>query len=191
MSCKLAIFASGSGTNAENIANYFRDHKEIEVAVILCNKENAGVFERAKRLGIPAIYATSDKVADGKALCATMKEYHIDFIVLAGYLRKIPSELIAAYPNKIVNIHPALLPKYGGKGMYGDRVHEQVLNNGEKESGISIHIVNEAYDEGDILFQKAIDIQDIREVEVLAGRIHELEYAHYPKTIESQIKVTC
>lgn len=185
---KLVLFASGSGTNVENIVRYFRQSSSVQIVMIVTNNPNAGVITRAKDLGIPV--KVIDKVIDKKILLETeeltqeLKRLETDLIVLAGFLLKIPDSLIIEFPEKIINIHPALLPKFGGKGMYGMRVHQAVLEAGEKKSGITIHKVNEHYDEGQILFQAELQINDGETPESLARRIHELEYMYYPKIID-------
>ncbi len=185
---RIAIFASGSGSNAENIAKYFRDHADIQVALILSNNPGAYVHERAKKLGIPS-YTFSKAVFDeGSAVLNILREYKTDFIVLAGFLLKVSQPLLDAFPGRIVNIHPALLPKYGGKGMYGDRVHRAVVEAGEKETGITIHYVNENYDEGDIIFQARCEVIPGETPEDVARKVHELEYAHFPVVIDALLK---
>ncbi len=183
----IAIFASGSGSNAENIINYFRGKNNIHFPIILSNKQDAGVHQRAKKLGVPSICFTAKEMNETNRILDLLNQYQIDFIVLAGFLLKVPSNLIDAYPDKIINIHPALLPKYGGKGMYGSHVHEAVIATGEKESGITIHYVNNRYDEGQIIFQAKCDIYIDDTPETLAGKIHELEYKFFPLTIEKLI----
>jgi len=179
----IAIFASGSGTNAENIIKYFAGSKTVNIALIVSNKQDAYVHERARNLRIESVtfskndFYTTDKVLE------TLQQKEIDFVVLAGFLLKIPQNLIDAYPNKIVNIHPALLPKYGGKGMYGDNVHKAVVANGEKESGITIHYVNENYDEGAVIFQAKCKVLDTDSYEDVAKKVHILEYTHFPEII--------
>jgi len=181
---KIAIFASGNGSNAENIINYFKENKNVNVSLIVSNKKDAFVLERAKKNNIPFVYIPASSFSQDHVLPDLMKKHTISFIILAGFLLKIPSSLIIIFPNKIINIHPALLPKYGGKGMYGSHVHEAVLENKEKESGISIHYVNENYDEGDIVFQAKCDIKTTDNPEILAKKIHALEYKHFPLIIE-------
>ena len=150
---KIAIFASGSGSNTQSIIEYFSQKKSIEVVVIMCNKSNAFVVERAKNLGINCFVFNIDSFKNNLDFLAVLEKYQVDWIVLAGFLLKIPEYLIDAYQNKIINIHPSLLPNYGGKGMYGMHVHRSVINNKEVESGISIHYVNKNYDEGKMIFQ--------------------------------------
>ena len=155
---KIAIFASGSGSNAENIANYFSNNPNVEISLIISNNPNAYVIERAKKLNIPSVVIIGKEMKEEKLVLDTLNKYNINFIVLAGYLLKIPTYLINNYPDAIVNIHPALLPKFGGKGMYGDNVHKAVVDANETESGITIHYVNEKYDEGEIIFQAKCQI---------------------------------
>lgn len=184
---RMAIFASGNGSNAENIVQYFRKRKNASVDLIVSNNASAFVLERAKQLQIESHLISRNDFKQPENIIAHLKERGIDFIVLAGFLWLIPAELVFAFPKKIVNIHPALLPKYGGKGMYGEHVHKAVSIAGDKESGITIHFVNQAYDEGDILFQKAVEIESGESPEKIAKKIHVLEYAYYPKVIEKVI----
>ena len=181
---KIAIFASGSGSNAENIAKYFQNHPEISVATILSNKRDAYVLERAKTLEIESFVFSKEDFYQSKKVRDYLATHEIDFIVLAGFLWLIPSYLIQAYPEGILNIHPALLPKYGGKGMYGMNVHKAVVEAGEQQSGISIHLVNERYDEGSIVFQATCDVEESDTAEQLAEKVHQLEYKHFPRIIE-------
>lgn len=180
----IAIFASGSGTNAENIAIHFESHEFVRVKEILSNKKEAFVHQRAKKQGIPSRTFSREQFMD-VSFRKTLID--IDYIILAGFLWLIPKYLIKAFPNKIINIHPALLPKYGGKGMYGDKVHQAVIDGGEKESGITIHLVNEEYDKGKVLFQAKCDVEANDTPESLAKKIHELEYEHFPKVIEGSM----
>jgi len=184
MSSKIAIFASGSGSNAENIVSYFTNHPDFEFPVILSNKVDAFVHERARKLKIPSLCFSKEQFNDGTEILKLLKSYNIDFIVLAGFLLKIPSCLINEFPDKIINIHPALLPKYGGKGMYGDKVHQAVKEAGEKESGITIHFVNENYDEGSIIFQAKCEISEEDSAADIAAKVHALEYKYFPEVIE-------
>ncbi|GAB1308621.1 phosphoribosylglycinamide formyltransferase [Urechidicola sp. KH5] len=183
---RLVILASGSGTNAENIANYFKESTSIKVEAILTNKTTAGVLERAKRLKIPSKVFTKTEMNDAN-IFGKYLESHADYIILAGFLLKIPDYLVAIFPDKIINIHPALLPKYGGKGMYGMYVHNAVVANKEVESGITIHFVNEHYDEGAIIFQASTAVTATDTPEMVAQKIHALEYAHFPKIIEEVV----
>lgn len=184
---KIAIFASGSGSNAENIADYFKDSKEVAISLIICNKSDAFVLERAKKLGIPSKVVTGAEMKNEEAVMSLLKEYSIDFIVLAGYLLRIPEYMVKAYPNAIVNIHPALIPLHCGKGMYGDRVHEDVIACGDKESGITIHYVNEQYDAGSIIFQAKCTVEPDDNAHDVATKVHALEYAHFPHVIAETI----
>lgn len=183
---KLALFASGSGTNVENIAGYFREHPSVSVEMILCNNPEAGVIERAKRLGIPLRLFNREQFRSGE-VAAWLTEAGIDWVVLAGFLWLVPKNLVEAFPDRILNIHPALLPKYGGKGMYGHYVHEAVVAAGETESGITIHFVNEHYDEGAILFQATVPVEPGDTPDEVARKIHALEYAHFPAVIEKAV----
>lgn len=183
---KIAILASGEGTNAERIIRYFSEKKTAEVALVITNRPQAGVLKRADRLRVPSVIIPAPGFADGKA-GQMLRQYNIDFIVLAGFLLKVPDTILHDYPDKIVNIHPALLPKFGGKGMYGTRVHEAVLAAREKESGITIHYIDEHYDEGNIIFQATCPIMPDDTPETLAARIHQLEYEHFPQVIEAVI----
>ena len=184
MKKNIAIFASGSGSNTENIIRYFRKNEAIQVSLVLSNRSDAYVLERAHRLGVPCnVFPKEDWMA-GDEILAVLQEYHIDFVVLAGFLVRVPDLLLHAYPNKMINIHPALLPKFGGKGMYGDRVHEAVVAAGEKESGITIHYINEHYDEGNTVFQTACLVLPTDSPEDVAKKVHALEYEHFPRVIE-------
>lgn len=180
---KIAIFASGEGTNAEQIAHYFTERKTAEITLIITNKKEAGVIERAEKLNVPCVIVSAKEFKEGKAL-EILNQHQIDFIVLAGFLLRIPYNILHNYPNRIVNIHPSLLPKYGGKGMYGHHVHEAVLAAEETESGITIHYIDEHYDEGDIILQVKCPILLDDTPDTLAARIHQLEYEHYPVVIE-------
>jgi len=180
----IAIFASGAGSNAQAIINYFKNHPSIRIALIVSNKPQAGVLAIAERENIPSIIIEKEKFFRGDAYLPELKKATIDFIVLAGFLWKVPEKLIEAYRNAIVNIHPALLPKYGGKGMYGEKVHETVIANKEKESGITIHYVDEHYDNGDVILQSKCPVMEDDTPNSLAQRVHVLEHANYPKTIE-------
>lgn len=184
MSRNIAIFASGNGTNAENIIKYFSGNKDIKVKIVMANKADAFVLERAHRLGIPTLYKNREQWADATHILTLLHEQQIDFIVLAGFLARIPDALLHAYPNRIVNIHPSLLPKFGGKGMYGNKVHEAVVTAGETESGITIHYLNEHYDEGQIIAQYRCPVLPNDTPQDVATRVHALEYEYYPKVIE-------
>jgi phosphoribosylglycinamide formyltransferase-1 len=184
---RIAIFASGTGTNAENIIKYFRNHETIAVALIVCNKPGAGVLTIASRENIPSLLIEKEEFFRGTGYQPQLKEHHINFLVLAGFLWKVPGSLISAFPNSIINIHPALLPNYGGKGMFGMKVHESVVNAAEKESGITIHYVDEHYDNGDIIFQEKCPVSPNDTPETLAAKVHQLEYQHFPRVIEQVI----
>lgn len=181
---KIALLASGSGSNAENIIDYFEGNDSLQFPLILSNNKNAYVHERAKQLNIPSYTINKAGFENGEAL-KLLLQHEIDFIVLAGFLLKIPQNILDAYPNRIINIHPALLPKFGGKGMYGSHVHEAVVANKEKESGITIHYVNENYDEGMIIFQAKCEVLSSDTADDVAEKVHALEYEHFPKVIES------
>lgn len=182
---KIAIFASGNGSNAQRIAEYFNDNEDVEISMILSNNKNAFVLERANNLNIASFVFTRDDLYQSDKIIRILEEKSIDLIVLAGFLWLVPANLIKAFPNRIINIHPALLPKYGGKGFYGSRVHEAVLKNNDKESGISIHYVNEKYDDGQIIFQAKCPVEKNDTSESLAHKIHQLEYKYYPGVIEN------
>lgn len=184
---KIAILASGAGTNAERIIRYFEEKKTAEVAWVIASRASAGVIERAARLHVRCKVITPDGFASGEAY-RFLKENEIDFIVLAGFLSRVPDEIVRAYPRRIVNIHPSLLPKFGGKGMYGMRVHEAVLAAGEAESGITIQYISEKYDEGEFIFQAQCPVFSDDTPETLAARVHELEYQYYPEVIEKLVK---
>ncbi len=183
----IALFASGAGSNAQKIIEYFKGHNQIKVALIVCNKPDAGVISIAKGAEIPVLLVEKEKFFRGNAYTDELKERGIGFIVLAGFLWKIPDNLNKAFPGKIINIHPALLPNYGGKGMYGSKVHEAVIANKEKESGITIHYVDEQYDHGDIIFQARVPVETSDSPQMLAQKIHRLEHAFYPKIVEETV----
>ncbi|MFD1315395.1 phosphoribosylglycinamide formyltransferase [Namhaeicola litoreus] len=183
---RIVIFASGSGTNAENIMNYFNNSDEVEVTHVVTNNAEAYVIERAKKYEIPVKILQKGELRSEEF--QTFLKKNADFIVLAGFLMKVPDQIIADFPSKIVNIHPALLPKYGGKGMYGMHVHEAVVENKERFSGITIHYVNEHYDEGAIIFQQSIEIEPNDKPEDVANKIHDLEQAYFPGIIDELIQ---
>ena len=180
----IVILASGSGTNAQRISEYFANHPLIRVRLILSNNPDAYVLNRARNLGIPSHVFSRKTFYETNEIRDLLIKNDITFIVLAGFLWLIPSSLLGMYPGRIINIHPALLPRYGGKGMYGERVHKAVTEAGDRESGISIHYVNEKYDEGDVIFQARCPVMPDDTPESLAARIHELEYKYYPEVIE-------
>lgn len=179
---KIAIFASGSGSNAENIAEYFRDNEFLNIECIYSNKADAFVLERAKKYNIPTFVFSRDDFYNTDKVLQSLKNYDVDLVVLAGFLWLIPQYLIDNFTT--INIHPALLPAYGGKGMYGSRVHEAVVANKEKESGITIHYVNEKYDEGQIIAQAKCEVLPSDTPDDVAAKVHELEYTHFPKVID-------
>ncbi len=183
----IAIFASGSGTNAENIIKYFRNNKDIDVSSILSNNKDAYVIERAKSNNTDFFVFNREDFENQELILNYLKNKRINFIVLAGFLWLIPQYLINKFPKRIINIHPALLPKYGGKGMYGDKVHQAVYDNKDKETGITIHYVNEQYDKGDIIFQKKMAIIEKDNPETISQKVQELEYKYYPEIIEKLV----
>ncbi len=181
---RIALFASGNGTNAERIVRYFTVEKTAEVCLILTNNSEAGVLERAKRLGIPSVVFSRDDFYKSDKILSLLKNNKVDLIVLAGFLWLVPANILQSFQNRIVNIHPALLPRYGGKGMYGKHVHKAVIDSGDKSSGITIHYVNEKYDDGQIIFQAEVAVESGDTPDSLASKIHELEYKHFPVVIE-------
>ena len=185
---RIAIFASGKGSNAKNILSNLASTPLAEVGLLLTQNPHSGVFDFAPDFRVPVLLLSKPQYQSGDYLVDIMKRYRIDLIVLAGYLKKIPGKLIERFPKRIVNIHPSLLPAYGGKGMYGSRVHQAVLDAGEIQSGITIHFVNEYYDEGEIIFQKALTIGPEWTVERLQAAIHELEHSYFPKEVENICK---
>ncbi len=185
LTTRIAIFASGAGSNAQKIIGHFRNSDHIKIALVVCNKPGAGVLTIASNENIPSLLIDKEKFFRGNGYTDEFKKTGIDWIVLAGFLWKIPETLIKVYPGKIINIHPALLPNYGGKGMYGKHVHEAVIAAGEKESGITIHYVDGHYDNGDIIFQARCAVLESDTPATLASRIHQLEHEHYPKVIEN------
>lgn len=180
---KILLFASGAGSNVENIIQYFKNNDNISIVGIFTNNLHAKVLERAKHHDIPSLVFNKTELNESVVL-KKINELQPDLIVLAGFLLKFPEDIVAAYPNKIINIHPALLPKYGGKGMYGLNVHRAILENKEKETGITIHYVNEHYDEGEFIFQQKVNIEDCDSPEAIAVKVQELEHEHFPKVIE-------
>ena len=187
MQKRLAIFASGSGSNAENICTYFKNSSDIDVVLICTNNPKAAVVKKAERLNIPVLCIDKSDLNNFDELQKKLKNKKVDALILAGFLLKIPAKMIENYPNRIINIHPSLLPKYGGKGMYGKYVHKAVLENNETESGISIHYVNQNYDEGKIISQKKCSISKNETIESLTDKIQKLEHNYFPKVIEKTI----
>lgn len=181
---RLALLASGSGSNAEKIMEHFQNSSKAQVALVASNKIDAFVLERAKKFDVPT-FTFSRKEMEADVLLSKLQEQKIDWVILAGFLLKIPADLIRAFPNRMVNIHPALLPKHGGKGMYGHHVHEAVKAAGDTETGITIHLVNEHYDEGNIIFQAATSVTREDTPETIAQKVHALEHRYFPGVIES------
>jgi phosphoribosylglycinamide formyltransferase-1 len=186
---RIVIFASGSGTNAQRIAEHFKDNPFISIDRIYCNKKEAYVLQRAKKLGIPTLLFNRDDLKKPEGVLRQLQVDNPDLIVLAGFLWLIPDFIIKQYSNKIINIHPALLPKYGGKGMYGNFVHQAVIDNDERESGITIHYVNEFYDEGMVIYQSKCPVLNSDSPDSLAAKIHQLEHKHYPETIAKLLHI--
>ena len=180
----IVIFASGSGSNAENIAEYFKDSKSVKITAVFTNNANAGVISKMKKYGIPCVIFTKDDFKSREYFTIKLYQYRPDLIVLAGFLWLIPNYLVAEYPNKIINIHPALLPKFGGKGMYGMHVHEAVKAANETETGITIHYVNSKFDDGKIIFQAKTLLTEQDTPETIAKKIHELEMNNFPVEID-------
>lgn len=184
---KVALFASGSGTNAQRIIDYFKDNKSIEISMLLSNNPEAYALTRARHANVPTRVFTKAEFKDSSVIVDELKAAGISWIILAGFLWLIPKHLIQAYPVSMLNIHPALLPNFGGKGMYGMHVHKAVIETGAKQTGITIHKVNEEYDKGEIVFQASFDVLPTDTPETVAEKIHALEYEHFPRVIEEQI----
>jgi len=185
---RIAIFASGSGSNAQKIMEHFKKHIDAEVVIVLTNNPEAYVLQRADNFEIPSHIFDKNEFYKTDHVVNLLKNLQIDLIVLAGYMWLIPQNLLKAFPNKIINIHPALLPKYGGKGMYGDRVHKAIVDAHEEESGISIHFVNEHFDEGEIIHQSRFRIEPGDDLEMIKFKGQQLEHLHYPKVVEQLLK---
>lgn len=181
---KIVIFASGNGSNAENIINYFKDRDNADVVAVFSNNRSAKVLRRAHNLNVKALHFDRESFYESDDVLNLLKDMQPDLIVLAGFLWIFPNKILKRFPNKVINIHPALLPKYGGKGMYGMNVHKAILEQKDVETGISIHYVNEKYDEGELIFQTTVRIDPEDTVEEIASKIHELEYEYFPKVIE-------
>lgn len=184
---RLALLASGSGTNVANFINYFGKHANVEVALVVSDRAGAYVLERAAAAGVPHAYIDRKKWQDESSIIRFFSDHRIDAIILAGFLMLVPSYLVRHFEGRILNIHPALLPDFGGKGMYGMHVHKAVLDAGARESGISIHLVDEEYDRGHILFQAKTTIDPDDTPDTLAAKVHALEYAHYPQVVEAYL----
>jgi len=185
---RIAIFASGSGSNAQKIMEHFKRSAEAEVVLVLTNNAQAYVLQRADNFEIPSHIFTRQEFYETDDIIRMLKTLQVDLIVLAGFLWLVPQTLLAAFPNKIINLHPALLPKYGGKGMYGDNVHKAVLANGEEESGITIHFANAQFDEGEIIHQSKFKIEPGDNLEMVKFKVQQLEHQHFPKVIENLLK---
>lgn len=185
---KIAIFASGNGSNAENIIKYFQKTEKADVVLVLTNNKKAGIIHKAKNLNVPVFEFTKQELLSEITVLKKLQSANIDLIVLAGFLLKFPKSILNHFPNKVINIHPALLPKYGGKGMYGMHIHKAVVENKENETGITIHYVNENYDEGKIIFQAKTKVYINDTPEMVADKIHILEQNHFPKVIELLFK---
>lgn len=184
---RIAIFSSGSGSNAEKIVQHFAQHESIEVVSLYCNNPKAGVIEKMNSLQVRVHLFTNEDFEIGEAVLSQLVKEEVDYIVLAGFLRKIPALILEKYPHQIINIHPSILPKYGGKGMYGKHVHRSVLKNNESETGITIHLVNEVYDEGEILAQFKTNVTTNETLESLQQKVQELEHLHFATSIENFI----
>jgi phosphoribosylglycinamide formyltransferase-1 len=184
---RIAIFASGSGSNAEKICAYFSDRTDVRVDLILTNNPQAGVIQRARKFSIPVVVFDKKAFYETDRILEILENNQIDLVVLAGFMMLIPASLLGTYSERMVNIHPALLPKYGGKGMYGHFVHEAVVANAEKESGITIHFVNENYDEGNIIFQAACEVTETDSPDDVARKVQVLEHEHFPHVIDEVV----
>ncbi|MDB4642991.1 phosphoribosylglycinamide formyltransferase [Flavobacteriaceae bacterium] len=187
MQKKIIILASGNGSNAEKIIDFFESSSAVKVLSVISNKQGAGVFDRAKKFGVPAVLFKKKSFETNEVL-SYLEELKPDLIVLAGFLLKIPKEFVLKFPNKIINIHPALLPKYGGKGMYGSNVHKAVKESGDLKTGITIHYVNENYDEGAIIFQAEVGLDASDSPETIATKVHALEHQHFPQVINQILR---
>jgi phosphoribosylglycinamide formyltransferase 1 len=185
---RIAIFASGSGTNAESIMTYFQGHENTRVVLLLTNNPGAFAIERARKFNVPAIIFTREQFKETSLVVKHLHEHDVTHIVLAGFLLLMPAQIINEFKDRIINIHPSLLPKYSGKGMYGMNVHQAVKSGLEKETGITIHLVNEHYDEGKILFQQSVEVKSEDSADDIANKVHLLEYEHFPRIIESFVR---
>lgn len=188
MNVRLALMASGTGSNVMRFIAYFGEVPGVDITLVMSNKADAPVVKKAAAAGVQTLVMHREQAANGPWLVDTLRSHRIDFVVLAGYLRLIPQEVIAAFRNHIVNIHPALLPRHGGKGMYGPRVHQAVLQARETFSGITIHHVAEEYDSGGVIMQASVEVEPEDTVETLADKIHQLEYEHYPSTVHRMLQ---
>lgn len=187
MKKRIVIFASGNGTNTQNLIQYFQQSEFAEVVLVLSNKKGAKVLNRSKELNVNSLHFDKLSLFSSEGVLQSLKEVQADYIILAGFLLKFPELILKEFPNSVINIHPALLPKYGGKGMYGNNVHNAVVANKEKETGITIHYVNENYDDGAIIFQKSVALSEKDNPEMVAEKVHALEHEYFPKVIEDVI----
>ncbi|HHM21584.1 MAG TPA: phosphoribosylglycinamide formyltransferase [Bacteroidetes bacterium] len=187
MTKNIAVFASGTGSNAKKIIDHFKHHPRINVCLLVCNRPGAKVLEMAEEEGVPTLLINRNEFYKEKRILKKFKIYSVDFVVLAGFLWLVPGYLVKSYENRMINIHPALLPRYGGKGMYGMNVHRAVKESADRESGITIHYVNEQYDDGDIVFQKACSLSDTDTPETIAKKVQQLEHRYFPVVIENLI----
>ncbi len=183
----VTIFASGSGSNAENIFNYFKNSKLVRIGLLITDNPKAFVIERCRRHSVPCLVLSKRLIDDTDFMLGVLRDFRTNFVVLAGYIKLVPDYIVTAFDQRIVNIHPSLLPKHGGKGMYGSRVHQSVLDSGDKESGITIHFIDNDYDRGSVIFQAKCPVLPDDTADTLAQRVHALEYEHYPKVIEDTI----
>lgn len=183
----VTIFASGSGSNAENIFNYFKDSKLVRIGLVITDNPKAFVIERCRRHSVPCLVLSKRLIDDADFMLGVLRDFRTNFVVLAGYIKLVPDYIVTAFDQRIVNIHPSLLPKHGGKGMYGSRVHQSVLDSGDKESGITIHFIDNDYDRGSVIFQSKCPVLPDDTADSLAQRVHALEYEHYPRIIEDTI----
>jgi len=188
MPTNIALFASGKGTNAEKICTFFSTSSDVNISLVCSNNKYSPVFNLAKKMGVSSCFIDSFSKESSKKTSNLLLKKNVDYVILAGFLLKIPSSIVKVYPNKIINIHPSLLPNYGGKGMYGERVHREVIENNEEESGITIHYVNENYDEGAIIYQHKYQLSTKETAVSLSKKIQELEHAYYPVIIDKLIK---
>ena len=184
---KILLFASGTGSNVENVIQYFKNNDNVIIVAVFSNNPNAKVLDKAKKHNVPTLIFNKEELSSD-FVCNKVAELQTDLIVLAGFLWKFPKHIIAEYPNKIINIHPALLPKYGGKGMYGMKVHQTVLDNKDKETGITIHYVNEHYDEGEFIFQQKVNVEDCKTPEEIVVKVQTLEHKYFPEVIKKLLQ---
>ena len=184
----LTIFASGNGSNAENIFNYFKNSNLVRVGLVITDNPKAYVIQRSRKFSVPCLVLSQRLLTDSDFMLGVLRDFRTNFIVLSGYIKLVPDYIVAAFDHRIVNIHPSLLPKHGGKGMYGMRVHQSVIDSGDKESGITVHYVDNFYDNGSVIFQAKVAVEPGDTPESLAEKVHALEYQYYPKVIEDTVK---